>query len=233
MHIALQFMQSHLDHNVAQLCHNTRERVAPCKNIARQGGTNGHTNGHLVLRMKRSHQLNRPSLSPDTTECRVQLGREFGRPPLSTQKNTGKFSNSQLIFRENHGAIIRVIDLADVHHLTIGRNRNCDLIIDDPEVSRLHCVLYKEGEKFFVADAGSSQGLRADGTRWLRKRLETGTLLQFGAINAVVAHPESPYQSDASTLDEISDGNDDLDLGSIFAEAESEAPQAPTAPDHH
>ena len=186
-----------------------------------------------VMGMERSHEVNRPSLLPNTPECRVQFGREFDRPDVPTEKNHGNSSNLQLIFQENLGSIIRVIDLSNVDRLTIGRSRNCDVVIDDPEVSRLHCILYQQGKKFFVADAGSSKGLRANGNRWLRKRLETGTLLQFGAINAVVAHPESPYQSDASTLDEISDGNDDLDLGSIFAEAESEAPQAPTAPDHH
>ncbi len=185
-----------------------------------------------VMGMARSHQQNRPSLLPGTPECRVQLGREFGRPPSASEKNTDEICNLQLIFQENQGAVIRVIDLAHVRHLTIGRSRNCDLVIDDPKVSRLHCVLYREGKRFFIADAGSSQGLRVDGNRRLRKRLETGTLLQFGTISAQVSIPESPRQIDGETSAHLKREIDDIDLGSVFAEAESQAGQDPTAPDH-
>lgn len=41
---------------------------------------------------------------------------------------------------------------------SIGRSRSCDIVLDDPRVSRDHAVLYRREEGWFIADTGSRSG---------------------------------------------------------------------------
>lgn len=65
--------------------------------------------------------------------------------------------------------------------ITFGRGQNCDLSIDDPAVSTLHGVLYRESTRWCVADCGSRAGIVAGGHRYLRKRLETELVIRIGS----------------------------------------------------
>ncbi len=49
--------------------------------------------------------------------------------------------------------------------LTIGRAQDSDIVIDNLAVSRLHAVIEREGESYFVADQNSSNGTLINGTR--------------------------------------------------------------------
>lgn len=172
----------------------------------------------------------RPSLHADAPTSPVHLAREFTRPIQELPKSVELPLPCHLVFQEDNGPAMRMLDLTHVGRLTIGRGRTCDLVIDDPAVSRLHCVIYREAHRFFIADAGSSQGLRADGSRWLRKRLEPGTLLQFGRITARVLSEESPVDIPDPESHSVGDSIDSFDVGSAFAEA-TDAPQpCPVAP---
>ena len=174
-------------------------------------------------------QQERPSLHADSPASPIHLAREFSKPPEMMPRSVENPLPCHLVFQEN-GNAIRLLDLTHVGRLTIGRGRSCDLTIDDPAVSRLHCLIYREGSRFFIADAGSSQGLRADGSRWLRKRLETGTLLQFGRITARVLAPESPVDLPGAAADMHREEIDPLDVGSAFTEATSSTDAGPVAP---
>lgn len=170
----------------------------------------------------------RPSLFPDAPAGPVHLFREFHRPLETHPTASNDPQPGFLVFSSsNANAVPRLVDLGLVDRLIIGRDPSCDLIIDDPAVSRMHCILYREGHRFVVADAGSSKGLRADGSRWLRKRLEGGTLLQFGEVTARMLQPESPV---AALEDAVAATEDPMDLGSIFEEPGTWAPVLPTSP---
>ena len=41
---------------------------------------------------------------------------------------------------------------------SIGRSKSCDIVLDDPRVSRDHAVLYRREEGWFIADTGSRSG---------------------------------------------------------------------------
>ena len=47
----------------------------------------------------------------------------------------------------------------------IGRSRDCDVTLDDPNVSRRHAELRREGSAWVVSDLGSTNGIKVNGRR--------------------------------------------------------------------
>ena len=45
----------------------------------------------------------------------------------------------------------------------VGRSRDCDVVLDDPNVSRHHAELRHEGDSWTVADLGSTNGIKVNG----------------------------------------------------------------------
>ena len=54
---------------------------------------------------------------------------------------------------------------------TIGRSRDCDLVVDDPNISRHHAELRADGDSWRVADLGSTNGVKIN-----RRRVDEGLL---------------------------------------------------------
>ena len=48
---------------------------------------------------------------------------------------------------------------------SIGRSKSSDIVVDDPAVSRNHCVLLRRKDGWFVADTGSKSGTYVNGKR--------------------------------------------------------------------
>ncbi len=64
----------------------------------------------------------------------------------------------------------------------VGRSRDCDLVLDDPNVSRHHAELRREGDGWTVADMGSTNGIKVNGRRVERAELSPGDRVTFGLI---------------------------------------------------
>jgi hypothetical protein len=64
--------------------------------------------------------------------------------------------------------------------LLIGRSRDCDVTLDDPNVSRRHAELRNEDGRWIVTDLGSTNGIKVNGHRVDRVALEPGDELQLG-----------------------------------------------------
>jgi hypothetical protein len=64
----------------------------------------------------------------------------------------------------------------------VGRSRDCDLVLDDPNVSRHHAELRQEGEGWVVADMGSTNGIKVNGSRVESAALQPGDRVTFGLI---------------------------------------------------
>jgi len=62
----------------------------------------------------------------------------------------------------------------------IGRSRDADVQIEDPNVSRRHAELVREGPVFWIVDLGSTNGVEIDGRRVQRAQLEEGTRFVLG-----------------------------------------------------
>ncbi|MCI0680518.1 MAG: FHA domain-containing protein [Gemmataceae bacterium] len=56
-------------------------------------------------------------------------------------------------------------------HVTMGRRESCDVCLQFPNVSGLHCELtYKQGY-WFIQDLGSTNGIKVNGTRVQKRAL--------------------------------------------------------------
>jgi hypothetical protein len=62
----------------------------------------------------------------------------------------------------------------------IGRSRECDLVLDDPNVSRQHAELRQENGGWSVRDLGSTNGIKLNGQRSEGGRLNTGDEITLG-----------------------------------------------------
>jgi hypothetical protein len=66
--------------------------------------------------------------------------------------------------------------------VVIGRSRECDIQLDDPNVSRRHAEVRREGDAWIVADLGSTNGIKINGRRVPEGELRPGDELTLGLI---------------------------------------------------
>jgi hypothetical protein len=62
----------------------------------------------------------------------------------------------------------------------VGRSRECDFMLDDPNVSRQHAELRREGEAWVIADLGSTNGVKVNGNRVREAALRPGDEITLG-----------------------------------------------------
>jgi hypothetical protein len=63
---------------------------------------------------------------------------------------------------------------------TIGRSRECDIVIDDPNVSRKHAELRRTIDGWTVVDLGSTNGVKVNGRRVREAVLSPGDEITLG-----------------------------------------------------
>jgi pSer/pThr/pTyr-binding forkhead associated (FHA) protein len=76
------------------------------------------------------------------------------------------------------------------HELTerravIGRSKDCDVRVPDPNVSRRHAEVRQEGATFWLVDLDSTNGVEVDGKRVKRVELRDGCRFTIGSTEAV------------------------------------------------
>jgi FhaA, N-terminal domain/FHA domain len=62
----------------------------------------------------------------------------------------------------------------------LGRSRDADVQIEDPNVSRRHAEIVQEGSAYWLVDLGSTNGTEVDGKRVQRARLGDGSRFTVG-----------------------------------------------------
>ena len=62
----------------------------------------------------------------------------------------------------------------------LGRSRDVDVQIEDPNVSRRHAEIVQEGSAYWLVDLGSTNGTEVDGRRVTRARLDDGSRFMIG-----------------------------------------------------
>jgi hypothetical protein len=65
--------------------------------------------------------------------------------------------------------------------LTVGRMPECDIPLSDPNVSRKHAEIRRQGTGFVVADLGSTNGTRVNGATIKERALNVGDEITVGA----------------------------------------------------
>jgi predicted component of type VI protein secretion system len=65
----------------------------------------------------------------------------------------------------------------------LGRSRECDIMVNDPNVSRRHAELRAEGGRWSVVDLGSTNGIKVNGRRVDKRELSDGDKLTLGVTD--------------------------------------------------
>jgi pSer/pThr/pTyr-binding forkhead associated (FHA) protein len=73
----------------------------------------------------------------------------------------------------------------DKRSVVVGRSRDCDIRIEDANVSRHHAEIRQEGATYWVVDLGSTNGLEVNGRRVKRAKLEDSDRLTMGSTELV------------------------------------------------
>jgi class 3 adenylate cyclase len=86
--------------------------------------------------------------------------------------------------------------------IKIGRSPHCDVVIDDPLVSREHCQLLLKPEGVFIEDLSSANGTLVNEQRIAQVRLSAGDKVRLGLSDIVLvetaaARPEPPAPAPA------------------------------------
>jgi hypothetical protein len=73
----------------------------------------------------------------------------------------------------------------DKGSVVIGRSKDCDIRIADPNVSRRHAELRQEGAAYWILDLGSTNGLTVNGRRQQRAQLQNEDRITVGSTELV------------------------------------------------
>jgi pSer/pThr/pTyr-binding forkhead associated (FHA) protein len=69
--------------------------------------------------------------------------------------------------------------------VVIGRSKDADVQVTDPNVSRRHAELRQEGATYWLVDLDSTKGVEVGGKRVKRLKLEDGTRFTIGSTELV------------------------------------------------
>ena len=110
----------------------------------------------------------------------------------------------------------------------LGRAAQCDLVLDQPYVSRLHAEIVREGPELAVQDTGSRHGTFVNGERVQRRVLLPQDVLQFGSIEGPRLKLSAPARENSTAhpleaqLQSFRSGRSDLEKLRWFLEAAQE-----------
>ena len=71
----------------------------------------------------------------------------------------------------------------DRRRTLIGRSKECDVQLADPNASRRHAEVRQEGASYWIVDLGSTNGLEVNGRRVKRAKLEHGDRVTIGSTD--------------------------------------------------
>ena len=73
----------------------------------------------------------------------------------------------------------------------LGRSRDCDIQVPDPNISRHHAEIRQEGATYWLVDLGSTNGILVNGKRQDRVKLDDGTRFTLGSTDGVFSRETS------------------------------------------
>jgi pSer/pThr/pTyr-binding forkhead associated (FHA) protein len=82
----------------------------------------------------------------------------------------------EVIDGEREGLLFPITDKT----VTIGRAPECDLVLQDPYVSRKHCQIVFRGDHFTVLDLGSLNKTKVKNNPYIQKNLKHDYILSLG-----------------------------------------------------
>jgi pSer/pThr/pTyr-binding forkhead associated (FHA) protein len=73
----------------------------------------------------------------------------------------------------------------DGERTVIGRSKDCDIQLSDPNVSRRHAEVRREGSSYILVDLDSTNGVEVGGKRVKRLELHDGSHFTVGSTEIV------------------------------------------------
>src|SRR5947208_13956545 len=67
----------------------------------------------------------------------------------------------------------------------IGRSKDCDIQVPDPNISRQHAEVRQEGAAYWIVDLDSTNGMEVNGRRQKRAKLRQGDRITLGSTDLV------------------------------------------------
>ena len=86
--------------------------------------------------------------------------------------------------------------------LVIGRGSECDLILDEPEMSRQHAVIENFGDGVYLRDLGSANGTFVNGVQVRDAVLHPDDQIAFDRNRFLLEAPSLPLRDDAAPVPE-------------------------------
>ena len=116
-----------------------------------------------------------PSVDPSTASYKVDDTDEADAVDLDELRTRGP----ALVIRAGGGRSGETFPLED-DRLTVGRNPDSDIFLDDVTVSRNHAIIVRRGEDYHLDDCGSLNGTYVNRQRVESQLLRHGDELQIG-----------------------------------------------------
>ena len=132
-------------------------------------------------------------VQPERGSPRERTGRSAATGPGETMVYQRSPVPTQAVSAEELGVETEpaVLDVDGERHpidkprVVIGRSRECDIQVSDPNISRRHAEVRREGAAFWVVDLGSTNGVDVNGRRQHRAKLTDGDRVTLGTTELV------------------------------------------------
>ncbi len=131
-------------------------------------------------------------------------------PDASTKVSLGSKVAVKLVFSEG-SANVSEYDLSDAHEVTIGRGKECSIVLDSKKASRVHAVITREGMDFILKDLNSANGTYVNDERIDTVRLAGDDRIRIAGIE---------FQFKAFNTDYLRQNQDFMQLPSISKQIE-------------
>jgi adenylate cyclase len=107
--------------------------------------------------------------------------------------------------------------------MTIGRRQTCDIRLDFPNVSGTHAELLLKNGVWYIRDLGSTNGVKVNGERTLRRPLRPGDEISVANHKYTIHYQLAPD----STLEDVFAEEEDVFGQSLLEKAGLEKPKRP------
>jgi pSer/pThr/pTyr-binding forkhead associated (FHA) protein len=115
--------------------------------------------------------------------------------------------------------------------LTIGRGNDCDLVLDEPEMSRRHAMVETTPAGIWLRDLGSSNGTYVNGVQVRDAVLFTGDQLAFDRNRFLIEAPGTPTRPQGLDVQEIGGVRPQVEVTQTLQAIRLDAARAEPAPE--
>jgi len=134
----------------------------------------------IATRMVQPKHRSRPAVSEEPAE-QVESGATMIYKPVQQPTEAASLEDLQV---EREVAILSwdgQTKRVDKRRVVLGRSRECDIQVEDANVSRRHAELRQEGATYWIVDLDSTNGIEVNGRQVKRAKLEPGDTFTVGA----------------------------------------------------